>query len=160
MDLYVVRPGAACRHLVDVRTVDFKAELGRGTLDQALESAAKEKHRRYFGRAWAFAIELRGALHGDALRVLETMAAEACQLSPTSPPAAALVRRWRREIECTLAFEWADAIRVQLGDRPCLSAQAALAAAAAHAPYSEGDAAAGGALESRAEGLAAQAGQA
>ena len=116
MDLYVVRPGAASRHMVDVRTVDQGSQHGRGNLQQALQSATREKHRRYFGKAWAFALDLRGALHADAIRVLELMAMEACQHSPVAPPAAALVRRWRRDVECTLAFEWADAIKVRAPD--------------------------------------------
>ena len=110
MDLVVSAPGGISRSLIDVRTLDGLGAHGFPSQAAALDDAALGKIRRYGATVWPFALELRGQLHAQAAQVLELLAGEAAQL-PDAAPASLLVRRWRRALECTLAFEVVEARR-------------------------------------------------
>ena len=111
MDIVVSRPGGLSRWLVDVRTVDAQAarSIACGGAAAALDAAGREKHRRYDGRAWAFAVEQRGRLAPEAHELLQVFASEVALLSACLP--SALVRRWRRAIALVLAFETGERLR-------------------------------------------------
>ena len=110
MDLVVSAPGGITRYLIDVRTVDGRCAHGFSTQAAALADAAAGKHRRYGPAVWPFVMELRGQTHFDACLVLECLAGEAAQL-PGAASAQVLLRSWRHALECTLAFESAEACR-------------------------------------------------
>ena len=111
MDLVVSAPGGISRCLIDVRTLDSLGAHGFPSQGAALDDAASGKFRRYGATVWPFALELCGQLHAQAVQVLELLAGEAAQL-PDAAPAPLLVRRWRRALECALAFGVVEARRL------------------------------------------------
>ena len=84
-----------------------------------MRAAARLKQRRYRGQVRPLVIELRGPLCQLGRALLEDLAAEAGMARPDGPPPSLLVRRWRRDLEVTLAFEVAEALRAAPEDPQC-----------------------------------------
>ena len=77
-------------------------------MTKAVEVAKVERYR---SQVRPLVVELRGPLRALGRTLLEDLAAEASLARPHGPPPALLPRRWRRELEVTLAFEMAEALR-------------------------------------------------
>ena len=119
-ELFVKRaPGPAQFFLIQcVDGLAARSQALGGTAG-ALLAATQEKHRRYGGSAWAFAVELRGKIALEGLELLEVLAQEAGQLADVGvgPRPATLIRKWRRAIELVLAFESGEALRAVAAGR-------------------------------------------
>ena len=112
LDVVFSRPGGLTRHLVDVRTVDSRADRYSST-DSAFFEADGEKDTRYSGQVFPFPIEHRGKLGRSAVALLHLAAEEAALIGYARP--AHLLKTWRRALALVCAFEIADAQRsVQL----------------------------------------------
>ena len=84
-----------------------------------MRAANAEKHRRYEGQAWPFAVELRGRLADEAQDLLEFLAQEVAMLSADGEGQhpCTLVRKWRRGIELVMAFELGESLRASADGR-------------------------------------------
>ena len=111
MDIVACRPGVTHRYLIGVRTLDGRSAHACEDQNAAMQEEALTKYRRYGTQVWALVMELRGVLHDDSASLLEALAYEAAQMS-ASPPATALLRRWVRALQCTLAFETVECRRI------------------------------------------------
>ena len=80
-------------------------------MEEAMAAAQRRKLKRYRGQVRPLVCELRGPMCWMGRTLLEDLAAEAALARPCGPPPALLVRRWRRELEIVLAFEFAEALR-------------------------------------------------
>ena len=108
MDLVASRLGGARAYPIDVRTLD----AGEGkSMEAEMKAAQRVKQKRYRGQVRPLVCELRGPLCLLGRTLLDDLAAEAAIARPHGPPAALRARRWRRDLEVTLAFEVAEALR-------------------------------------------------